>query len=183
MLGTSDAAAVRAAIPAEVLERIDHGPKTAFLPLELDVFIVDAVGDVAGFESLDRWARESMRASTRGPLIRPLVDGARRVFGLTVNRMVRHMLPRTFVHLYRDSGHFEVVDETEDSMTLVYRDVPPVITDSRWYLTAIASSLTIALEVSYLNGRVVLDRRRTEPVILFDWSPTERPGVAVEVLS
>lgn len=181
MFGPSDAAAVRAAIPGAVLEELDHGAKAAFVPLALDVHIVDAVGDVLGLAALDRWARESMRTSARGPLVRPIVEGARRVFGSGVARMVAHMLPRTFAHLYRHAGHFEYRDAAGDTMTFVYRDMPAEIRDSRWYLQAIASSMTIALELAHLDGRVVLDRGRSEPHLVFDWSPTDRAGVAVEL--
>lgn len=181
MFGAAQAASVRAALPVEVLLALEQTPRAAFLPLEFDVHIVDAVAELLGVDALDRWARESMRASARGPLIRPIVEGARRVFGRTASRMVAHMLPRTFGHLYRHAGHFERRAASHDTMTFAYRDMPAMIRESPAYLQAIASSMTIALEVVDLDGRVIFDLREAEPLLIFDWSPARHRGVATEL--
>src|SRR6185503_18248737 len=73
---------VLAAVRPQTLEEIDRTVGVSWLPVGLDVELTEAADRMLGRDGLERWSRDSMRKSFDGPLLRHMVEGAVRLFGL-----------------------------------------------------------------------------------------------------
>ncbi len=94
MLGAGEAHRVRHALGAGRVATIEEAGRMEWLPLEIDVALTDAVGEVAGMDGVRRWARTSIQQSLDGPLLGPLRDGAVRLFGLAPGKILEMGAPR-----------------------------------------------------------------------------------------
>src|SRR5688500_17018352 len=85
--------AIRSKISPQRLEQIANSASVAWLPIECDMDLTFAVFSVLGASGNRRWSRDAMVRSAAGPLIKPLLDGARSVFGVTPHALFK-ILPR-----------------------------------------------------------------------------------------
>jgi hypothetical protein len=147
---------LRAHVDPEVLRRIDNALRTTWLPVADDVAITEAVASALGEGVMRRWSADTMRSSLDGPLLRPLIEGAAALFGLSPGLVFR-TLPRFWGNVYRGCGEWVVRDRSKKSARLDYVGVPEPIADSGTYLAGIAASLEAVIGVTKSEGTVVID--------------------------
>lgn len=169
-LGPDNERRVRELVSPATLATIDDNPRTSWLPVELDVELTDAIDQVMGREGTRRWSKEALLKSMEGPLLRPIIDAALRLFGVTP-ASVFGFLPRAWGAVYRDCGTIELGDVAESSLHVLYRGVPDAMAADA-YLDGIAGALEAVLELCKKSGRVTV-----EPVqggqtrFVVEWSP------------
>lgn len=114
------AARVRTRIGAERLARVEDASRIAWLPLELDVCIAEAVDAEAGRAGLRTWLRAGVERSAATPLLSPFISSARAIFGLTPHGFLRRA-PQMWTVMYRDCGRagYERTGEREALVMLV----------------------------------------------------------------
>jgi hypothetical protein len=111
---------VRANLAPEILDRIEAGVRTDWIPVELDGQYVDLVLKFMGHDAMKAASREFMAQSlVRSPMMRSLFEGVLRVFGVNVGSLLK-ILPSGFRQSYQDS--FEVSIERGEREGLVIFD-------------------------------------------------------------
>ncbi len=117
---------VKATLPAAILDRIERGVRTDWIPVELDGQYVDTVYRFLGPEVMKRTSRELLVQSlVRSPMIHGLFDGVRRLFGLNVGALLR-VLPSGMKQSYQDAFTVEV-ERGEDQALVVFDDIAPEV--------------------------------------------------------
>lgn len=150
------AAEVRRRIPAAILAEVDASTSVAWLPVECDLAITRAVVDVVGVPGVRAWSRNALVRSAEGPLLRPLIQGARALFGLSPHGIYK-VAPRGFAAIYRDAGSLRYTSSGPNAAKLVHTDVPEQLLAVPWYLEGIAGAFEAAYEMFHLEGRVDMD--------------------------
>lgn len=137
------------------LRRIRGAGSLDWLPLELDLELVEAVADVLGPEVDRERARLCVRACFDTPLLRPFVAGIELLFGLEPAALIG-AVPRAWHVLYRDAGriHYEIVPGLQ--RVLIYEQIPASVLTNHLYLEAIAGALESLFDVCKVDGSVEL---------------------------
>lgn len=176
------AQAIRRSVVGNAIERVETARAQTWLPVELDVFLTNAVAEGAGPEGLDAWSRAAIRNSIEGPLLRPIVNGAVRLFGLRPSGFLG-MMPRIFDHIYRNAGRIvRDAGDDESHIHLRYVDIPEVIVESPAYLHSVAAAMAVALELCRVDGEVQLVREAPNATTLqFRWENAARTRERTEV--
>jgi len=117
---------VKATVPAAILDRIERGVRTDWIPVELDGQYVDAVLGFLGPGAMRTCSREFVVQSlVRSPMMHGLFDGVRRLFGLSVGSLLR-VLPSGLQQSYQDA--FTVtVERGEKQALVVFDDIAPEV--------------------------------------------------------
>lgn len=150
------------------VSRIRDSRGATWLPLEVDVAMTRAVAEIAGPDGLDAWCRDAIRASIRGPLLRPVLEGAARVFGLSPGPILG-MVPRTFQHVYRHAGALRRDEDAPGRVVFSYQEAPAVVLDDAWYIPGITAALAVVLEICNVGGTATADTGGTTPRLVFEW--------------
>ncbi len=147
-LGAVDEARVREAAADQVLA-IEQAVRVAWLPVELDLVLTEAVEAVCGEQRLRRWGRDAIAKSGDGPLLRPFVNALQRV-GLTPHAALKRV-PYGWNLVYKDCGkvRYERVGDTE--ALLVHEGAPELMCESAPYLVGIAGSFDGVMQI--VGGR------------------------------
>lgn len=152
--------ALRERLEPEVLESIGKASTIAWLPVELDVALTEALFAVAGPATAARILRDNMVQSFDKPFLRPLIDGALRILGSSPERLLR-WAPKAWSVVYRECGAlaFEVgdVDGRTGAGTLHLRDLPRAVCASRPYLRGVAAALEGAFALTRAEGSCELE--------------------------
>lgn len=147
LLGPEDEARVRALCP-EVIAEIDASIRTAWLPVELDVVLSQAVEDVCEFDQLAEWARQAVYQSARGPLMGPILDGLTRL-GLGPRHALRR-LPNIWNLIYKNCGSLSC--DAEPGHAEIVLSSPPMDTLGESYLRGVGAAFEGG--VCALGGRI-----------------------------
>lgn len=146
---------IRRLIGEPTLEHIANSASVAWLPIEFDLTITRAVIDVLGAEGNRRWARDALLRSATGPLLKPVFDGARAVFGVSPHALYR-ILPRGFGLIYKGAGEIEYQQVGERHARIVHTGVPALLCAAPWYLESIAGAFEAGYAVFGGQGDVQL---------------------------
>jgi hypothetical protein len=120
---------LRATLPHEVMETVEHSARTEWTPIELDAQYVDEIVRWLGQErACDAWRRFMTERFIRAPAIGALAEGAIRLFGLSVHSFVR-MIPFAFRQGFREFAEVEV-QLHGDHATVTIRRIAPGVTAS-----------------------------------------------------
>jgi hypothetical protein len=172
-LGPLVAAQVKQRISKETLDAVGDASTIAWLPVEHDIEISTAVRDVLGIAGLRAWSLEAMARSAQGPLIRPLSDGASKLFGITPHALYR-VLPRGYGVVYRNCGENAYEQTSESTGVVTQTGVPSLLFDND-YLEGTAGAFMSFPRFFGLEGAVVLRLAPATRTAVFDVS-WRRPG-------
>lgn len=157
-LGEENERRVRARIPAALLREIEDAVRVAWLPVEHDVMLTEAIEAELGRATMRRWARDGVIRATEGPLLSPILRSARAIFGLTPASLLRRT-PQVWSLLYRDCGRlaYEATGERGAIVELV--DGPPVLVRSAAYLDGLGAGIEAAIVLAGHEGaaRLAID--------------------------
>lgn len=164
-LGAGAAARVRARLPVATVREIEEASRLAWLPVELDIAITDAIDTELGREAMRRWAREGLLRSTEGPLLSPIIRSARTIFGITPHSFFRRA-SNMWAMIYRGCGELRLLDESEGRVVLELRGAPQVFRRSPAYLEGIAATFEAATVLAGEPDRIrVTIDARGEPIV------------------
>lgn len=144
------------AIGPESLAEIRSAIGTAWLPLEVDIALSHAVEATCGPESDLERARQSLTASMDQKLLRPFIEGVRKVFGLSPKGLLKTSR-RAWSSLYRDAGRPRFVDLGANAAALDYEEMPDAVLASEVYLRAIAGAFHALLDLAGVEGEVFVE--------------------------
>jgi hypothetical protein len=115
---------VQKTVPPEVLERIERGMRTDWIPIELDGKFVDAILETMGPDGMKNATREFLAQSLiRSPGMRSLFEGMLHVFGVSVSAFLR-VLPGGLTQSYRDAFTLEVLRGDRETH-VIFDDIAP----------------------------------------------------------
>ncbi len=154
-LGAGVAERVRAEVP-ETLRELEASARTAWLPLELDVALTEAVERLTGRDRMRQWSADSIARSADGPLLGPIRQALRRM-GLSGHSGLKRV-EHIWGHIYRDCGRITYERGDAARAVVTNHDAPDEIMDSEAYLHGIAATLE--------GGLIVLGER--DPFVSFD---------------
>jgi len=121
-LGAGVEAEVRARVPGALLARVADSARSEWLPIELNVTVVEAVHAVAGEVGLRLWGRESLLLGLTS-FFRPLVQTATALFDPTPAAICR-FAPRAWLATYRDAGSLRLLDVEAHELKVALVDFP-----------------------------------------------------------
>jgi hypothetical protein len=117
---------LRATLSPALLERIEEGVRTDWIPIDIDGPYVDAVLAYMGTDALKTASRHFVSQSlVRSPAIRSLFEGVLAVFGVNVGGFLR-VLPAGFRQSYRDAFTL-TVERAERDALVVFADIAPEV--------------------------------------------------------
>lgn len=141
----------RAAVEARIAPEIEatlRASRADWLPMAFDEKLSAVVAEVAGRDGVIATNRVAFLAAAEGPFLRPVVQGALRVFGVTPKGILRH-LDNTWDAGTRHAGRMEVVFG-EHEATIHHRGF---ITAEVWHL-GFVGLLQGILELTGFDGAV-----------------------------
>jgi hypothetical protein len=115
-----------------------------------DVALTSAFFRLAGAERACEAMRKNMAETFHKPALRPLIDGAVRILGLSPGRLLRWG-PRIWPLLFKDAGEMRV-DAGDGTATVRFVGLPPEVADHRDYLLGTASAIGAVFDLSGVPG-------------------------------
>lgn len=147
-------ARLHAAMGADTLGTIRGAIKTSWVPVEADIALAHAVESVCGFGTDYERSRRATAASLDQKLLRPFIEGVRKVFGLSPKGLFK-TCQRGWNGVYKDCGQPQYVDLGERAAALDFSEMPLQVLDSDIYLRAIAGGLHALLDICHVEGEIV----------------------------
>lgn len=158
LLGEAEPAAlerVRTRLGVERLAAVEGTSRVAWIPGEIDVALWRAIDAELGAAGVVRLARALGARHVRSGPLSGLLQGVVQLFGLTPAAMVR-WIPRGFAEIHRGVGDLKVEEVGEGAARLALTDLHPSLAGEPW-LTAVAGSFELTLEVCALDGEGVVE--------------------------
>ena len=128
--------AVRARVP-QTIEAIEGAARTEWLDAVHDLTLTDAIYAETGRAGIRKLNRRAMASAIEGPLLGALWQGATKVFGLRLSKLVRWG-PQTWGQLYRELGR---ISAGPQGQTLLLDDVPEPFWNSTAWLEGLCGAL------------------------------------------
>lgn len=154
-LGAGIVERVNGRLAAEVRDRIAGAPADAWMPVELDVLLTEAIFAELGEPGLRRANREVFLGAVEGPLLRPIFAGLRRMFGVTPLSLLR-LAPRMWSTIYRDCGDLSL-DQHEGQHAVVLDDLPALLMASPQYFVGVSGVIDACFVLTRRTGTVDLE--------------------------
>lgn len=135
-------AQVMARLPDETRELYENASRTSWIPVEHDARLVTAMVEVLGPSGAREFWRGFSTYYVDQPILKPLVEGAKRVFGLSMPTIIR-MFPRGYGHVYRDYWSDAKVENIDDHGGRVILEgvIDPVVHNAAYMLVTEGSML------------------------------------------
>lgn len=130
---------ILAAISPATVKRGEEAFTSAWLPLELDLEITQAVFREMGEEAVRVWSRTSIAQLFEGPLLRPLTDAGIKAFGATPQSWIK-WFPRLWPSVLRNCGELSIAESGERSAVIRLCGAPRAILDSPPFLRSLCGA-------------------------------------------
>jgi len=151
------AAGVRARLAPATREALERSSRLAWLPIEVDVELTDAIYAELGATRAREMFRRNLSAALDTPILRSLAQGALRIFGASPARLFG-WAPKAYAQLYRDSGEMRFESEGPGAARLELSGLPFAIARSRDYLDGMASAFAAGFDLMGIKGEVTVER-------------------------
>ncbi len=174
-LGQEAEARVRELLQPTTASTIVESPRSMWLPLALDVELTSCVETVVGQQGLFDWSRNAQKKTFEGPLLRPVIDGGLRLFGVRPLRIYK-LTPRAFTLMFRNCGEIKIDSKGDCSLDIVHTHAPPGMADGA-YLHGSAGAYSAGLDILGFRGSVtVAPREAGNPTVVYEvrWDPKRR---------
>jgi hypothetical protein len=147
--------AVMARLTPLVKEALEAAFRLDYLPVMVNLEVVEAIHAELGPRGSRQVARESLRRTLTGPLLGGLVSTAIALFGNTPPGLLR-WIGRGYGWVCRDCGEFRMVGAEEGRVELRLEELPDELNIPS-YLDAMAGALEAFLDICHAAGRVTVD--------------------------
>lgn len=170
-LEPASAEAVRARLAAETRDRLAHSSRLAWLPVEIDVELTEAIYDELGAGRAHELFRRNLSAALDSPILRALAHGALRIFGASPER-VFGWAPKAYTQILRDAGSMSFEPGEAGVARIELSDLPAVVARSARYLDGVAGSIAAGFDLMGIKGEVRIERidpERRRAAFLLEW--------------
>jgi len=141
---------VRAALKPRVRDEIENAWGATWLPISHDVELTERFFALAGEEQACDVMRNNLSATFEKPILRPMLDGALRLFGTRTEGLLR-WAPRAWSLIFRDAGEMHV-EAREGEASILLRGLPLEVSESRPYLLGTAAALSALFGLTQVTG-------------------------------
>jgi hypothetical protein len=153
-LGNDVASRILSDLPPAGLRRIVGSTRVDWVPIGLYLELLAAVQAHVGDDGLQRWARLAIHRSIESSLLRPIVETASRLFGLTPAGIYK-VTSQGWRQIIRGGGELAVVSCVPGACRFGLRDAPPAL-HQRNFLVSVAGALETAFDICKVDGQVRL---------------------------
>lgn len=129
---------VRAAMPAESREVVEHALPTAWIPIEHDKWVVRAIVEAHGREGARQCWRDFMQDHANAPMLRGILQMSIRMFGLNPGSIAK-IAPKAWGNVYRGFCDFRPGERGDKSAALLMEDIHPDVLEVEEYLLCFQS--------------------------------------------
>jgi hypothetical protein len=154
VLGNDHASRILADLTPASLRRIVGSTRVDWLPMEHYLELLVAVQAHVGDAGLCRWARAAVRRSVESTLLRPIVEAAIRLFGVSPASLFR-ISSQVWQQIVRGGGELVLLSQGPGVCRVGLRGTPLVLQDRNFYLS-VAGALEAAFDTCEVEGRVRL---------------------------
>lgn len=173
---TLEALAILGAHRAEIEHRMSReieatlrASRADWLPMAFDQKLSAVVAEVAGRDAVIATNREAFLAAADGPFLRPVVQGALRVFGVSPKGLLRH-IDHVWRAGTRHAGYMELTFG-EHEATIHHR---AMVADEVWHL-GFVGLLQGVVQLASLDGKVSMTFADDgHPAYLLQWQASQR---------
>jgi hypothetical protein len=149
-LGQGTVESVRDRLGIARVHAITDASRIAWLPVELDVALAEAVEAERGLAGLRWWLREGVERSENLPLLAPFLSGARAILGLGTAHGVLRRTPQMWSVMYRDCGIASYERASDHEARVSLRELPAAVVSSAAWREQVGGGLEVA--VSRMSG-------------------------------
>jgi hypothetical protein len=160
---------VRARLSPLVQQAIDAAFRLDYLPVMVDLEVTHAIQDVVGPRGSRRVAREGLRRTLNGVMLRGLVRTAVALFGNTPPGLLK-LAGRGYAQICRDCGELRLVSAGEREAEVRLERLPDEL-NLPSYLDAMAGSLEAFFDLSEVDGEVHYDPWPGGARFTLRWTP------------
>ena len=147
---------IRARLRPETLAAIESATRLDWMPFAADLEVVEAVHAEGGDAATREWSRRALLRTAKAPLLKPLVDGAVRLFGLEPGGVLR-FAPRVWGTIFRHCGDMEVAGGEREARVSLLRLPPPV--RHHPFLVSIGGAVEAVGDICRVKGQVTFEPR------------------------
>ena len=157
----------------ELFQAIGAAGRMTWMPIEINLRMVDALYTVLGVERARRFQADQISRQFDTPLWRTFVEGGVRLLGLDPGALVR-WLPRALALMFRDCGIWTVERDDETSAAMIGRHLPEVLVAHPHWLDSVAGGIHALFVLCNTSGETRV--RECEPAlgqarITIGWKP------------
>ena len=151
-------------------KRIVDAMPVEWLPIEVDVELIDALAKKLSPAVFENLVRERQRLEMGSALFKTFVSTILRLLGGSPAVLVRHF-PKGWSQVFSECGRVEVVEVPGDRQAcLRVVDLPPVCIASRAWIDAIPVGVQTLYElIGLTTGKVTLAREGNGVILDFTW--------------
>jgi hypothetical protein len=149
-------------------EVVAHALPVQWLPVEMDIEIIDAVADALPPVEFAALVSERQRQEMGSALFKTFVATITKLFGLSPATFIRH-LNRGWQQVLLDCGTIEVVSIEPRSGVVEVRDLPQRCLASSAWIGALVPGMRILFELVDIKGYVAVARRGDSVELRFTW--------------
>lgn len=124
-----------------------------WVPIEHDKWIPWAIVEELGEAQASEYFRRFFAKHRNAPILRTVIDGAIRVFGLSPNSVLR-VAPRTWDLVFRDHCTIEWSRQGDSAARVVLRDAAPELLEWPSYALAFRAFFYGILDIASAEGEV-----------------------------
>jgi hypothetical protein len=162
-------AKVLATFPEKSLEAYQSSPRTSWLPIEHDRYVVDGICEVFGTERAVQCWKASMPHMVDKPLLRTFVSGMIRIFGGDAARVVG-VFPKGWSLVFSDFCDCRVETGPGERLAIILDDCAPQLRKYPNYFHSFNGIIQGFAQVCRFEGHVMFtvakDFRRAEAVFV-----------------
>lgn len=153
-LPAEDRDAIRAGAPAAVTQ-VEGTARSDRLPLSVQLEILEQVDARLGRAGYLDLCRTHFTRTVNTPLVRPILDGAVRLFGMSPKAIFK-MFSRTWSMMSTEAGLIECVRLEPDTVEIVVRDLPMEERRADLFIEGFAATFSGVLDLFDVDGSIEL---------------------------
>jgi len=152
---------VASRLTAATRDRLSRTSRIAWLPIEIDVELTDAIYAELGASRAREFFHHNLAGFLDGPVLRSLTQGALRLFGASPVRFFG-WAPKAYAQLYREAGEMRFGSEEPGTAWLTIERLPPCTVAGPSYVDGMAASIAAGFDVLGIKGEVCVESRVPE---------------------
>jgi len=164
-------AAIEEALPLATLGAVEAAIPSAWVPIELDVEVMEAVARRLGAITAASLVEARQREEMGSALFHGFVQSVLRVSGASPAVLMKQ-LPAGWKQLFRDCGWIEIIEVASAEGRVMFRDLPRACIASDAWMAALPVGLGMLYEIIGMKGSVECRTRNVterSAMVRFRW--------------